>query len=236
MIDRPHRAMVVFAHPDDEIGCAGTVAGWIRQGTEVAFVLCTNGNKGTEDPDMSPDRLAQLREREQRNAAAALGVQEMTFLGYPDGELEDTREFRGRLVREIRRFRPEVVLTHAPTNTTRHAHRDHRTCGTVTLDAIFPYARDPWHFAEVTQEGPSPHKVGTALMWGSDDPDEFIDISETLEIKTEAMLCHRSQFVERPSRDQTREPGQFMREAAQRMGERADLPFAEGFRKLQFRT
>ena len=236
MIERPQRAMVIFAHPDDEIGCAGTIASWTQQGSEVALVLCTNGNKGTEDPEMTPERLAQIREQEQRNAAAALGVQDVVFLGYPDGELEDTREFRGKLVREIRRFRPQVVLTHAPMNRSRHAHRDHRACGGVTLDAVYPYARDPWHYAELTEAGFQPHKVGIVLLWGSEAPDEFIDISDALDIKTQAMLQHRSQFVDRPSRDPNREPGQFMREAAQRMGEQAGVPFAEGFQKIEFRV
>ncbi|MCL0044421.1 PIG-L family deacetylase [Dehalococcoidia bacterium] len=236
MIELPQRAMVVFAHPDDEIGCAGTIATWAKGGTEVAFVLCTNGDKGTEDLELTPYLVAQTREREQINAANALGVQDITFLGYPDGELEDTRELRGQLVRELRRFRPEVVLTHAPSHQRRHIHRDHRICGTVTLDAVFPYARDPLHYAHLTKEGFLPHKVGVVLLWGSDTPDEFIDIGSVLETKIQAMLQHRSQFLDRPSRDPNRQPGQFMREGAQRMGEHTGIPFAEGFQKIQFRT
>jgi len=236
MIDRPERAMVIFAHPDDEIGCAGTIAGWTGQGTEVVYVVCTNGNKGTEDLEMLPERLAQIREQEQRDAAAAVGVQDVVFLRYPDGELEDTREFRGKLVREIRRFGPQVVLTHAPLTLTRHSHRDHRTCGTVTMDALFPYARDPSHYADLTKEGFQPHKVGIALMWGSDTPDEFSDITDSMDTKVQAMLCHRSQFGDRPGRDPNREPGQFMREGAKRMGEKVGLPYAEAFQKIEFRT
>ena len=236
MIQQPERAMVIFAHPDDEIACAGTIASWTRQGTEVAYVVCTNGDKGTEDRDMAPERLAQIREQEQRDAAAVLGVQEVVFLGYPDGELEDTCEFRGKLVLEIRRFHPQVVLTHAPTNRSRHTHRDHRICGTVTLDAIFPYARGPWHYPELTRAGFQPHKVGLVLLWGSEDHDELTDISDILDIKTQAMLCHRSQFLDRPGRDPGQQPGQFMRERAKQMGERAGVPFADAFQKIAFRT
>ena len=236
MIDPPERALVVFAHPDDEIGCAGTVAYWTAHGTEVNYVVCTNGNKGTENPEISAESVAQTREQEQRDAAAVVGVKEVVFPDYPDGELEDTREFRGQVVREIRRFRPQVVLTHSPINRLRHNHRDHRNCGTVTLDAVFPYARDPGHFAELTKDGFEPHKVGTVLMWGSDEPDEFMDISDVLETKVRSMLCHSSQCLERPSRDRTREPGQFMMEGAKRMGEHVGIPYAEGFRKLEFRT
>lgn len=235
MIERPQRAMVIFAHPDDEIGCAGTIASWTQQGTEVAYVVCTNGNKGTEEIEVTPEYLAQTREREQRDAAAVLGVQDVIFLSHPDGELEDNREFRGELVREIRRFRPQIILTHAPMNRNRHAHRDHRMCGTVTLDAVYPYSRDPWHYPELTKAGLQPHKVGVVLLWGSESPDEFVDISNTLDTKVQSMLCHRSQFVERPSRDPNRELGQFMREGAKRAGEQAGLPFAEAFQKMEFR-
>ncbi|MBI4340283.1 MAG: PIG-L family deacetylase [Chloroflexi bacterium] len=236
MVERPQRAMVIFAHPDDEIGCAGTIASWIKGGTEVCFVLCTNGDKGTEDLEMPPERLAVVRAQEQRNAATSIGVQDLVMLGYPDGGLEDTQEFRGRLVKEIRRFRPQVVFTHAPITQARHTHRDHRICGAVTLDAIFPYARDPWHYAEITRAGFQPHKVGTVLLWGSDNPEVFVDISDSVELKAQAMLCHRSQFVERPNRDPNRVPGDFIREGAKRMGERGGLPYAEGFQQLDFRT
>ncbi len=235
MIDRPERAMVVFAHPDDEVGCSGTVAAWTNEGTEVLFVACTNGDKGTEDPKMTTERLAVIREREQREAALVLGVKEVVFLGHPDGELEDTREFRGELVREVRRFRPDVVLCHDALGRNRHNHRDHRICGTVTMDALFPYARDPLHFPELTREGIFPHKTGAALCWGSEEPDEFMDISETIETKIQSLLCHKSQFLERPGRDPNREPGEFMRENAKRLGEQAGIPYAEAFRKIEFR-
>lgn len=235
MIERPQRAMAIFAHPDDEIACAGTIAAWVQQGTQVAYVVCTNGDKGTEDMEMRPEALATTREQEQRGAAAVLGVQELVFLRHGDGELEDTREFRGELVREIRRFRPQVVLTPAPFSRSRHSHRDHRVCGAVTLDAVFPYARDPWHYSELTRAGFLPHKVGLVLLWGSDSPDEFVDIGETMELKTRAMLQHRSQFVDRPRREPNREPGEFMRQAAKRAGEQAGLPLAEAFQKMEFR-
>ena len=236
MIDRPARAMVVTAHPDDEIGCAGTVALWTGEGSEVAFVVCTNGNKGTEDPEMTPERLAKIREEEQRNACRELGVEDVVFLGYPDGELEDTRQLRMEIVREIRRFRPEVVFTHSPLNSLRHTHRDHRMCGTATLDAIFPYARDPLHFAELTQQGFQPHKVGTALLWSSSTPNEYVDISRTVEQKRQAMLQHRSQFVDRRSRDPNTEPAWFVVEGAKRLGEQAGMEYAEAFHKLTFRS
>ena len=112
-MDRPERALVVTPHPDDaEIGCGGTVAGWIAEGTEVYYVLCTNGDKGTSDPDLTSERLAEIREREQAEAAEVLGIKEVVYLRYPDGGLEDTSEFRERLVHAIRRFTPRRRLCH----------------------------------------------------------------------------------------------------------------------------
>ena len=101
---------MIFAHPDDETGCSGTIASWIKEGTKVLFVICTNGDKGTENPERTTQEMARIREQEMRDAAKSLGVQEIVFLGYPDGELEDTRYFRGQIVRQVRRFRPETVL------------------------------------------------------------------------------------------------------------------------------
>jgi LmbE family N-acetylglucosaminyl deacetylase len=234
-IERPSRALVVTAHPDDEIGCAGTIAKWTREGTEVLLVVCTNGDKGTEDPDMSPETLAGIRAKEQQDAADALGIRELVMLKNPDGGLEDTRELRGDLVRQVRRWRPEVVLCHEYLFRARHSHRDHRVSGQAVVDALFPYARDPHHFGDITREGHLPHKVGTALFWGSEDPTVFVDIEDAMDTKVKAMLCHASQFL-RPGRDPNREPGEFMRMGAQRTGELAGVAFAEGFRKLEFRT
>ena len=116
-----------------------------------------------------------------RDAARVLGVQEIVFLGHPDGELEDTRELRGEIVRQVRRFQPAAVLCQDTISRNPHNHRDHRICGTVTLDALFPYARDPLHFRELTQEGLQPHKVGTVLCWGSGQPTEFVDVGAAME-------------------------------------------------------
>ena len=178
-MDRPERALVVTPHADDaEIGCGGTVAGWIAEGTKVFYVLCTNGDKGTSDPDMTSERLAKIREREQAEAASVLGIGEVVYLRYADGALEDNSEFRGHLVHAIRKFRPDVILTTDPHRRSFYLHRDHRMCGTVTMDAVYPYARDRLHFPEhITSEGLETHKVGDVLFWGSEEPDTFIDIS-----------------------------------------------------------
>lgn len=231
--DTPQRAMLVIPHPDDgESGCGGTVAKWVRQGTRVLYVVCTNGDKGTSDPEMTMERLAEVREQEQREAAGVLGVHEVVFLRYGDGELEDTWEFRERVVREIRRFRPEVVLAMDPHRLS-HTHRDHRISGTVAMDACFPYARDRLHFDHHEREGLEAWKVPTVLLWGSDNPDVAMDIGETLPVKTMALAKHRSQLSMEPP-----EMEEFMKRWARRAAERtngAGYEYAEVFRKVSFR-
>ena len=234
MIDRPKRAMVVSPHPDDaEIGCGGTIAQWIREGTEVVYVLCTNGDKGTGDRDMTSERLAEIRRNEQAEAADVLGVQEVIYLGYPDGMLEDTYEFRGELVNAIRRHRPDVVFCTDPHRRSFYLHRDHRLSGQVTLDAVFPYARDHLHYPQdIVVHGLDTHKVGDVLMWGTEEPDTFVDITETIEIKIAALKMHVSQVSGDGSDTDVDE---FVKANAQRVGQRAEAPYAEAFRRIHFR-
>ncbi len=233
MVDTPERALVVIPHPDDgEGGCGGTVAKWVNDGAEVNFVLCTDGSRGTSDPKMTPERLAAIREKEQLKAASTLGVKEVVLLRHSDGELEETREFLRELVRAIRRFRPDIVLCNDPYRRTTHSHKDHRVTGQVTLDAVFPYARDRLHLYELLkEEGLQPHKTGMVLLWGSEDPDTVIDITKSIDLKVKALLCHESQFAEHPDRER----GDFIRERAQKVGESYGVQYAEVFRKLEFR-
>jgi LmbE family N-acetylglucosaminyl deacetylase len=189
----PVYAMVITPHPDDsEFGAAGTVARWTRDGKKVMYVVCTNGNKGTGDRAMSPADLAKIREKEQQNAATVLNVSEVLFLGYPDQELEDTPAFRGEIVRLIRQYRPEVVVTSDPYR--RYLwHRDHRICGRVVLDAVFPCARDHLSYPELLTEGLEPHKVKEMLFWAAEDINFRVDITDTFDIKMKALRCHQSQ-------------------------------------------
>lgn len=220
--------MVVTPHPDDaEFGTAGTVASWVKQGREVVYVVCTNGDKGSSDPDMTSERLAQIRRQEQQKAANILGVKEVIFLDHPDGELEDTPVFRGELVRLIRKYRPDVVITSDPYR--RYLwHRDHRIAGTVTLDAIFPYARDHLSYPEHIAEGLAPHRVKEVYLWGSEEPDTYIDITETFEIKMAALNCHASQVGQ-----YMEILGQRVRERAEKMGQKEGFPLAEAFRRIE---
>ena len=234
MEETPQRVLVVTPHPDDaEIWCGGTIARWISEGAEVHYVLCTDGSKGTDQPGITAQELSATRETEQIKAARLLGVQDVVMLHHPDGELEDTTDFRKQIVRQIRQVRPEVVLCTEPYRRNLAWHRDHRITGQVTLDAVFPYARDHLHFADLWQvEGLEPHKTGTILFWGTEQPDTFIDITGTLEVKIAAVEAHRSQMAGW-SRDQVVE---FVKERARDAAADNGWEYTEAFRKVTFRT
>jgi LmbE family N-acetylglucosaminyl deacetylase len=191
----PESAMVVFAHPDDaEIGSGGVIARWVASGCDVTYVLCTNGDAGTADRALTPAELAHKRAHEQRAAADFMGVRHVEMLGYPDGSLEDTREFLGDVVRAIRRHRPHTVFVHDPYRIKGFQHRDHRKAGIVTTDAVYPYARDHLHFAEhITRDGLEPHKVRELWYWGADEPDIIVDVTPGIERQIAALVRHQSQ-------------------------------------------
>lgn len=200
MTEVPQRALVIVAHPDDaEFGCAGTAALWTQQDSQVFYVVCTNGDKGSKDSSLVPEQLAQIREEEQRRAAATLGVKEVAFLGYPDGALENTPQLRAQLVRHIRRWRPEIVITNDPYRIyfPYISHRDHRVAGLAALDALFPEAGLPLYYPEQRQEGLAPHQTRVVYLAGTDESDLWIDISQTFDLKVQALWCHQSQFASR---------------------------------------
>ena len=229
----PQRMLVVTPHPDDaEGGCGATMAKWIKEaGTEVVVLMCTNGDKGTADREISPAELAFIREREQRDASRVLGVKEVVFLAYPDGTLENTQEFRGKVVREIRRHRPEIIFCIDPYRSISHTHRDHRMSGQVALDAAYSYAWSYLHFpGQIEQEGLRPHKVRKAFLWGSESPDVFVDVDGYLDMKANSLSAHASQMA-------SRTPGERLeriRAGTAELGEKVGLPHAEGFRRIEF--
>lgn len=228
----PARALAVTPHPDDcEGGCGGTLSKWFHEsGTEAVVVLCTNGDKGTSDREMSAARLAAIREREQQEAADVTGAKEVVFLSHPDGGLEDTMLFRSQLVREIRRHKPEVILCLDPYRSISHTHRDHRISGQVAIDAAFTYAWNEMQFPEqITQEGLETHQALEAYLWGSETPDVFVDISDFLDMKAESLSRHASQMSSDPVARARRN-----RDGAARQGQKAGLTYAEGFRRIRF--
>jgi len=228
-LTNPAYALVVTAHPDDaEFSIAGTVARWVKEGKDVIYVVCTNGDKGSSDPEMKPGLLARIREQEQLAAAKVLGVREVLFLRHPDQGLEDTPEFRKQIVRLIRMYRPEVVATSDPY--LRYVwHRDHRIAGQVVLDAVFPYARDALAYPDLMLEGLQPHKVKEVLLWAADDANYLSDISDTFDLKMAALRCHKSQVGHFSSRDL--EDG--LREQHKRLAEGQTFRLAEAFHRVE---
>jgi LmbE family N-acetylglucosaminyl deacetylase len=220
------RVLVVTAHPDDpEFLAGGTVARLVRDGSEVSYVIVTNGDKGSDDRAVTPQRLASIRQEEQRAAARVLGVARVRFLGYRDGEVEDTRQLRLDVTREIRRWRPDLVITQNPSRThTNFAgwHRDHRITGGVVLDAVYPLARDHLSFPELLPEF-EPHEVREVYVIQWDEPRLLVDVTAVMDVKLQAIACHASQvkdfaLVERRMRDR-----------ASALGRARGWRFAEGF-------
>jgi LmbE family N-acetylglucosaminyl deacetylase len=228
--EEPVRVLVVAAHPDDpEFACGGTSARWAQEGKEVYYLLCTRGHKGSSDPEMTSERLTKIREEEQRAAARVIGAREVTFLDFVDGELAPTLELREAIVREIRRVRPQIILTHDPTvvYTAGHInHPDHRAVGTATLDSVYPTARDRLNFLHHERDGLRPHKVKEVYLWGSASPNVWIDISCSFDRKVEALRCHVSQV------GNAEHLAERMRERAKNVGEPQGIPLAESFFRI----
>jgi len=229
MNSKPAQAMVVTPHPDDaEYGVAGTVARWISDGREVVYVVCTNGDKGSSDANIKPEELVKIREEEQMAAARSLGVREVIFLRYPDQGLEDTPEFRKELVRLIRLYKPETMVTADPYR--RYVwHRDHRITGQVTLDAIFPYARDHLSYPDLMKEGFHPHMVREILLWASEDANYRSDITKTFHLKLAALRCHQSQVGHIPPQ----ELEERLKQRHRVMAEGEDFLLAEAFHRVE---
>jgi LmbE family N-acetylglucosaminyl deacetylase len=230
LVDVPKRALAIYAHPDDpDVSCGGTMAAWAKAGCEVRVVLCTDGGKGSPDPGIDPRELAEQRAAEAADAGAVIGVAGQEFLNYHDGELTDDPEFREALVAAVRRFRPDVVLCPDPTavffGSGYFNHRDHRVTGLAALDAVSPAAALPHYFP---QAGPA-HQVDVVLLSGTLEPDTWVDISTTVEVKGEAVGCHRSQFP-----DGVEWASTAVRLGAEDAGRQVGVAFAEGFRSLQF--
>ncbi len=200
--ERPQRLMVIVAHPDDaDFGPAATVARWIREGSVAQLVCCTSGDAGSDDPRTDPLELARRREAEQRAAAVHVGYEAVTFLHRPDGALVNDLALREQLVRLLRTFRPDAVLTMDPTVLI-HAdgyvqHTDHREAAIAAVDAVYPAARNAMAFPQLMiDEGLEPHSVGKLYLFWSDRADTWIDISGTLEVKLAALREHVSQIRE----------------------------------------
>ncbi len=226
----PDRAMVIVAHADDaEFMVSGTAALWAQEGTEITYVIVTNGDKGSDDPKMTSDQLAAVRRAEQEAAAEGLGVKEVLFLGYEDGMLEPTLDLRRDLARVIRAYRPHTVVTFDPTTrfiTDNYPnHPDHRATGDAALDAVFPAARDRLTFPELLEEGLEPHKVREVWLGASGAPNHWVDIAPVLEQKIAALRKHESQLGAFPLEE-------FVPQMARGQAEGSPYTLAESFRRI----
>jgi LmbE family N-acetylglucosaminyl deacetylase len=226
----PKKVMVIVAHPDDiEFGCAGTVARWAQNGAEACFVLVTSGDVGIAKPDITRAEAAAVREAEQLAAAAVLGVHNVVFLREPDGSVVNTLDLRKRLVRELRRFRPEVVICSDPTvyfvDNSYINHPDHRAVAAAALDAVFPAAGQPHVFEELAAEGLTAHKVRKVYVEGWGSGDTWINISDVIDRKIEALRQHVSQMGEW-------DPEPMVRQWSREAGKGKEMEYAESYRVM----
>ena len=229
-------ALAVFAHPDDpEIAAGATLAKWANEGREVTILILTNGDKGSQDPSQDCAELVRLREKEQRVAAARLGASDVEFLGFVDGELENTKELRARIVRVIRRLRPEIVVCPDPTawfyENVYYNHSDHRTTGAATLDAVSPGAGNPHFFPDQLADGLSVWDVPQVWLAFPLEPNRVEDVTGFVETKLAAVEEHASQLAD----DQLAFFREWIPGQAKELGRRIGTEHGESFRVLQLR-
>jgi len=229
----PQRAMSIQAHPDDQdFTVAGTLAKWAKAGCEIVSVLITSGDSGSNDPTKGADyklQLASLREAEQRAANKVLGIKETIFLHYPDGELVASIQLRKDLTRQIRKYKPEVVVTGDPSGwfygNEYINHPDHRAAAEAATYAVFPSAGTRMIFPDLLDEGLLPHNVKRLYIHGNEKPDTWVDIGETLDTKIEALKKHVSQ-------GDTHDVDQWMHEWAEQDGKEKGIKYSESYRVM----
>lgn len=225
--------LVILAHPDDpEFFLGGTIKRWIRSGHRVRYLLLSKGDKGAKDTDLDYERITQTRMSEQEKAAQSLGVESVQFLDYKDGFIVPDIELRKVIVREIRKYKPDILVTCDPTNIfpSRHYinHPDHRYTGQAVIDAVFPAAGNHFFFPELLEEGYAPHEVEEVWMSLTSQPDVALDVTQNWNEKIEALKQHASQIGD---------PQAFEKYMLERLDIKEDVPFKyeETFRVIKFR-
>ncbi len=227
--------LCVAAHPDDlDFGCAGTTASLTAQGHNVVYCLVTDGQAGGSDNTITRDQMAAIRRDEQTAAAKVVGVTELHWLSFPDGAVEVTIELRKAISRVIRMVKPDRVVTQSPERNFGRiysSHPDHIATGEATLCAVYPDARNEFaHTSLLAEEGLEPHSVPEVWIVGGPKPDIFIDITDSMEKKIEALMCHESQIADPPGMSER------IREWGAETAKSGDLPEgrqAEAFRRLE---
>jgi len=227
----PQIVLGIAAHPDDlDVGAGGTLARFASEGAEIHYLILTDGGKGSDDPLMTSQQLTEIRHDEQQTALEIIGGKTITFLDYPDGELEVTMELKKQIVKAIRNIKPDVVITMDPTviySASRGIinHPDHRAAGQATLDAVFPLARDRLTFPELLADGFEPHKTSTILLVNFNESNFAVDITDTFNTKLNALKAHESQFSDL-------EHSSWVQEMAITEGRKAGYEMAESFMRI----
>lgn len=226
----PVHLMVISPHPaDPEFGIGGTIARWTQQGKSVVYVIATNGDKGSSDPDLMPEVLAKTREQEQLTAAKMIGVKDVVFLRHPDQGLKDEPSLRKEILRLILMYQPEVVATCDPYNPPYISNPDHRVIGRVVLDAVWPTAQAPNTYRDLLAQGLQLHRVKEVLLWGASTPNCIYDISDTFDIKMRACRIHQSQIGPQGNPEfDTR-----LVETAETVGKAENYKYAEAFHLIE---
>lgn len=228
--------MVVVAHADDaEFGCSGTVAKLCAAGWEMVYVMCTDGSKGSSDREITQRQLASIRRKEQQNAGKTLGLKDVVFLDYEDSMLQPTLALRKDIAREIRRYKPDVLITMYPMRNLDGGwgvgHPDHMAAGEAALQAVFPTARDHMTFPDLLEAGFEPHKVAEVWIIGHPQPDLYVDVTRHMDTSVAALMQHKSQMN---GRDEAW-ASEMMRRWRRERGVGKGIQYAEAFKRIEFR-
>ena len=227
-----NKLLIISPHPYDcDLWAGGTIRSFIESGKTIHAVICTDGSKTTNKPDVEVSHLKELRCSEQKESAKILGIHSMTFLELIDGELEDIDEFRKLIVRQIRKEQPDLVITSEPYRKFLPWHRDNRITGQVTLDSVYPYGRDHLHYQELWEkESLEPHNTRAIWFWGTENPNIFIDIGNSVDTKITALQCHKTQIYGQDNQD-------FASQIKDRASDASSgLISSESFREVTFRV
>lgn len=221
--------MWVVAHPDDaEFSSGGTISRFAKEGKRTIIIQVTSGNRGTSDRGFTPETLIATREAEEQEAVRRMGVSELVFLHEPDGALVPDLSLREKIVRMIRTYKPDVIITHDPFRPYA-LHPDHRAAGMAAHDAVYPTARDFLYYPEHLEAGLEPHKTAEIWYFGAESPDVFIDITDTFDAKIDALKAHKSQVGE------AEDLAERLRERAAELAQDQPFELAEAFKSIKMR-
>lgn len=229
---KPKVVLAVFAHPDDvDFGAAGSIAKWHKSGAKIYYLVATRGCKGSADPQMDPQKLRKVRQKEQLAAAKLLGVSKVFFLAHTDGELEPTLELKEEIAKVIRKVKPDTVITFDPKMRYSESrgyvnHPDHLAVGEATMAAVYPLARDRLTFPNHAKIGLAPHKVREIILTSFEEQNFFVDITDTFEKKLAALKCHHSQY------DDFGKLTKRIKQWARFTGKKIKVKYAEGFKRI----